>query len=90
MGDCIGRKDGVVARKLHHCWWCGVAIVPGEAYSRWAWADQGEITTVRAHAECALAWSGCYDEDAAFGEHNRGCECERGRCECGKAMTAEH
>ncbi len=76
------------ARKTHKCHWCGESIDPGEKYSKWRWVDFGDISTVKVHAECNLAWNSLSypdNEDVFFGSFNRGCTCENGRCECKEA-----
>jgi hypothetical protein len=84
MGEMIGNCTPV-AGKIHTCYWCGQKILKGEKYSRWTWVDGGNASTIKAHMECATAWGGIYENDnVAFGEHCRGCDCEKGHCICVK------
>ena len=78
----------VKARKPHKCYWCGEPISPGDVYEQWTCFDDGNATNVKVHGECKEAWDKglgmFYEEEVGFGEHCRGCLCQRPHCECGK------
>jgi hypothetical protein len=44
-----------IARKAHHCVYCGAAIHPGQQHAVWTNVDGGEMYTGRGHPEC-VAW----------------------------------
>lgn len=41
-----------VARKKHHCSWCGEFIEPGSTYKRYRYFNYGDAGTVKMHPEC--------------------------------------
>lgn len=86
VSEPIIRKS---TRKPQRCYWCGEPI-EGE-HVAWMSADDGHAETIRCHVECKAAWDrACNGPDRdyylydgiTFGDHNRGCECMAGRCEC--------
>lgn len=77
------------ANKEYQCYWCGETITRGWFYDRWRYKTDGEVMTLKVHAECKCAWSdaaeiegGIYETGPA--EHERGCDCESGECRCGR------
>lgn len=88
MGESFGCTTQK-ARKEYDCFWCGEKITPGWFYTKWAWKyDDGDVETLRVHAECKCAWDDASDREGWYYEtmpyeHDRGCCCEHGRCECG-------
>jgi hypothetical protein len=48
-----------IARKKHHCTWCGQHILVGEKYVRISVVFDGEMQTNKFHKECDAA---CADE----------------------------
>lgn len=46
------------ARKEHTCFYCDTVISPGVRYWRWAWAEEGTVSSGKAHQSCQhLGWS---------------------------------
>ena len=98
MRQCFATKTPVAA-KPQQCYWCGGEIQTGERHVAWGWAEDGRVSTVRCHDDCKTAWDfgflnldhWFYAEEVGFGDHRRGCCCERGRdeCECGMAAAKE-
>ena len=87
MSHVVGRAQERVARKQHVCYWCGELILPMERYTRWAWADEGTVDTVKVHVECNAAWRLLHPFDAecvGFATFARGCLCANNECECDK------
>lgn len=75
------------AKKRHACTWCGESINVGETYMRYRWFRDGDAGTNKMHPECDAACNDAAREEGGWiefmpGEHARGCQCERGRCEC--------
>lgn len=80
------------AKKAHTCEWCGERINVGESYVRYRWFHDGEAGTNRMHPECDGACNEAARQEGGFieftpGEYARGCQCERGRCECRAAAA---
>lgn len=86
MGQQLGEHIMRTARTTHPCTWCGQSILPTEQYYSWAWADNGTVDRLAAHAECyeAMGTLSAYDLDDGWehGAHCRGCACPKGECEC--------
>ena len=55
-----------VARKDGRCTLCGGVINKGEKYDRWAYADGGRASSIKAHHHCNLLLSKYLDGDTEF------------------------
>ena len=51
----------VKARKPHGCFLCPIDIEVGEVHDRWGWAEDGRVTTMRAHDACKSYAHDCVD-----------------------------
>lgn len=76
-------------RKERKCIWCDEMILAAQSAVDVFCKEEGfDVTSGAMHPECAKAWNE-NDWDACDylfdpGSYNRGCCCERGRCQCGK------
>lgn len=52
MSLCLSSKDGVKARKPHHCCLCGERINVGDLYDKRAGVGDGAVWTMHMHPEC--------------------------------------
>jgi hypothetical protein len=52
MSTVLSCKDGVIAKKRHHCCFCFESINPGEKYDKRSGVNDGDIWTMHMHPEC--------------------------------------
>lgn len=52
MSVCLTIKDGVKARKRHHCSFCFEGINPGDLYDKRTGVSDGDMFTMHMHPEC--------------------------------------
>jgi hypothetical protein len=52
MSICLSQKNGVKAKKKHHCVWCWEPINIGELYDYRCGVECGDVWTMRMHPEC--------------------------------------
>jgi hypothetical protein len=96
----FSEKRTTKARGSHQCYWCGESIQAGSSYRQWTTFGDGPPYRTRVHLECERAWQRglvvereYYSELVGFGDHRRGCLCERGHparpCDCGHNCREE-
>lgn len=60
------------AKTTHKCSWCGQIIERETKYRRWAWFDEGTVSTIKMHLECHIACLSLDDREFYLYENARG------------------
>lgn len=95
MSDFHNNPVSVKARKQWKCSWCGDEIPKGSDHTLQTGHFDGRFYATRWHTECRAACEkymnqfGEWDEGWEEGGFARGCMCEKGRCDCRPAPTAQ-
>ena len=91
MNKVLSSRTIKSIRKPRECNWCGEKIEKGESAETWSGVFDGDFFTSTMHPECheAMLVRPYPVHGFVFGENERGCNCEKGRCDCGKGGVSD-